>query len=77
MTLDQISPERKKIPECWLDSYILTSGALSPVVHTRETEGERGDWDRGSVLSAGKYTATVVVMVTEGTSLLLCLDKIF
>ncbi len=28
-------------------------------------------------LSAGEYTATLMVMVTEGTSLLLCPDKIF
>ncbi len=124
--LDQISLERKKYPECWLDSYILTSETLSPAVHTMETEEDKGDWDRGSesiatippfglieghkwfdqissqwesqknrfalicfgkiqfftslpafeisrscrtafAVSAGEYTASLMVMVTEGT----------
>jgi hypothetical protein len=77
VTLDQILLERKKCPECRPGLYVLTSGALSPEVHTRETKGDKGDWDRALVFSAGEYTATLMVMVTEVTLLLQCPDKIF
>jgi hypothetical protein len=45
-------------------------------VPPRETDGERGDWDRGSVLWAEEYTTTSLVRVTESPQLLLCPCKI-
>jgi hypothetical protein len=43
---------------------------------SRETEGESGDRGLGSILLVEEYTATLVVRVAEGTSLLLFPGKI-
>ncbi len=40
-----------------------------PVVQPRETDGESGDWDRGSALWAEEYTTTSLVRVTESQHL--------
>jgi hypothetical protein len=43
----------------------------------RETEGEKGDRRIGFILSVKENTATLLERVTEDTTLLLCLSKIF
>jgi hypothetical protein len=45
------------ITNVYVCTYSLLMGTRTSFnIGTRETEGERGDWDRGSALSAGEYT---------------------